>query len=105
MCLVFGLLVSCDKNDNENTGDIIIIPEGYTLVWSDEFNDPVINLNKWNYQTGDGTSYGLPAGWGNNEKQIYTNSADNSSVIDDEGSSVLAITARKTVSGAIPLPG
>jgi beta-glucanase (GH16 family) len=99
LLLFFGILVSCNKNKNENPEDPIDIPEGYALIWSDEFNEHSINLTKWNYETGDGTNYGLPAGWGNNEKQIYTNSADNSAVMSDAGSSVLAITAKEDGSG------
>lgn len=40
------------------------------LVWSDEFNQPDLNENNWNFEMGDG----CPdlCGWGNNERQIYT---------------------------------
>ncbi|MGC8770013.1 MAG: glycoside hydrolase family 16 protein [Brevinematia bacterium] len=38
---------------------------GYNLVWSDEFNGNVIDLNNWSYDTG-------ATGWGNNEWQNYT---------------------------------
>jgi beta-glucanase (GH16 family) len=96
LLLLFGIAVSCNKNDNE---DPIEVPEGYSLVWSDEFNGPTIDLNNWNYQTGDGTDYGLPAGWGNNEKQIYTDIVDNSSIMDEDGSSILAINALEDGSG------
>jgi beta-glucanase (GH16 family) len=50
--------------------------KGYTLIWSDEFNqaltqpDPV----NWSYDTGYGPSND---GWGNDEWQLYTNSVDN----------------------------
>jgi beta-glucanase (GH16 family) len=96
LILLSGILVSCSKNDNDNP---IEVPEGYSLVWSDEFNGPSVDLTKWGYQTGDGTDYGLPAGWGNNEKQIYTDVADNSAIMNDNGSSVLAITAKEEGSG------
>ncbi|MEJ6751293.1 MAG: hypothetical protein QNL27_08140, partial [Bacteroidia bacterium] len=33
--------------------------EGYTLQWSDEFDQSNINLDNWVYETGDGTDYGL----------------------------------------------
>ena len=93
LLLLSGITVSCNKDKNESNGDFVDIPEGYTLVWSDEFKGSSIDLNNWDYETGDGTDYGLPAGWGNNEKQIYTASADNSSITTREGSSVLTITA------------
>lgn len=61
------------------------------LVWSDEFNtngapDPA----KWGYNLGTGDN-----GWGNNEKQNYTNAAAN--VIVQGGN--LKITAKKESSG------
>jgi hypothetical protein len=40
------------------------------LVWSDEFNETELNTSVWNYEQG-------ATGWGNNELQNYTNSAEN----------------------------
>jgi beta-glucanase (GH16 family) len=43
-------------------------PPGYQLVWSDEFDDPEINLNNWSYETEE-------TGWSptwNSEWQRYT---------------------------------
>lgn len=61
------------------------------LVWSDEFNtDGAPDPAKWGYNLGTGDN-----GWGNNEKQNYTNSAAN--VIVQGGS--LKITAKKEASG------
>ena len=47
------------------------VPEGYILVWQDEFNETgqggkntMPNMNKWYYETGS-------HGWGNNELQNY----------------------------------
>ena len=45
-------------------------PQGWELVWSDEFNGTALDAAKWNIQTGDGTAEGIP-GWGNNELQSY----------------------------------
>ena len=61
--LVF--IYACDKDE-------AIIPgqnayNGYTLEWSDEFDDPSIDSNNWTYELGDGTDYGLKSGWGNEE--------------------------------------
>jgi hypothetical protein len=50
----------------------IIVPEGYQLVWNDEFNEPrtaagkpeMPNNDHWWYETG-------ASGWGNNEIQNY----------------------------------
>ena len=43
---------------------------GYNLVWSDEFNDSVLNPNNWNYEINGN-------GEGNNELEYYTNSTQN----------------------------
>ena len=72
---------------------------GYTLTWSDEFNEAAINTINWNFETGDGSDYGLPAGWGNNELQIYTSEADNIAIIEDDTMSVLSITALEDGNG------
>lgn len=54
--------------------------QSYELVWSDEFDGTELNESSWQYQTGTGTAYGLPVGWGNNELQYYTNFENNVSV-------------------------
>jgi hypothetical protein len=42
-----------------------------TLAWSDEFTTGPLNSTFWNYETGNNN------GWGNNEKEVYTNSINN----------------------------
>ena len=42
----------------------------WQLVWSDEFDGESLDMNKWSFQLGDGSSEGL-AGWGNNEAEYY----------------------------------
>lgn len=71
-------------------------PITYTLAWSDEFDgtagtspDPA----KWVFDLGDGCTAGI-CGWGNNEKEYYTNAADNVSL---DGQGRLAIVARPAV--------
>jgi len=65
-----------------------------SLVWSDGFDGDTLDLNTWFIQTGDGTDFFLPAGWGNNELQYYQ--ADNITV----AGGVLTIEARQeSVSG------
>lgn len=49
----------------------------YELVWSDEF-DSALDTSTWEHQIGTGVNYGLPAGWGNNELQYYTDEFFNS---------------------------
>ncbi len=48
-----------------------------TLVWSDEFDGTSLNSSNWEPLFGTGTAYGLPAGWGNNELQYYTDRPQN----------------------------
>ncbi len=63
-----------------------VFPQGYKLVWSDEFNDTTLDLSKWSYDLGNGSN-----GWGNGEWEYYTNREQNCS----ERDSVLTITALK----------
>ncbi|MEC7984420.1 MAG: family 16 glycosylhydrolase [Myxococcota bacterium] len=58
--------------------------EGWTLVWRDEFEDPAIDLTKWEFEV-DGQ------GGGNNELQYYTDRVENAFV--ENGS--LVIEARE----------
>ncbi|MCH1445172.1 MAG: fasciclin domain-containing protein [Luminiphilus sp.] len=73
--------------------------DGYTLVWHDEFDGSELNADDWNYETGDGTEFGLPAGWGNDELQIYTANTENVSLGIDDDNSVLQITALEDGNG------
>ncbi len=52
-----------------------LFPQGYKLVWSDEFNGTSLDLTKWSYEIGNGTN-----GWGNNELEYYTNMTQNCNV-------------------------
>jgi len=73
------------------------IPTTWTLTWSDEFEGAAgspVDATKWGHDLGDGCSSGN-CGWGNNEKEYYTNAADNVS-LDGQGN--LRIVAR-TASG------
>jgi beta-glucanase (GH16 family) len=56
----------------------------YTMVWSDEFDGSALDESVWNYNTGGN-------GWGNNEKQYYTNRPENIRVQNG----MLEIEARK----------
>ncbi|MFY0607208.1 MAG: glycoside hydrolase family 16 protein [Cyclobacteriaceae bacterium] len=94
-----ALLTSCSEDKMEAQEETIEVPDGYTLIWQDEFDETSIDATKWTYETGDGTDYGLPAGWGNNERQIYTTLPENSGVEMDEDMSVLAITAKSDGNG------
>jgi len=62
--------------------------QNWRLVWSDEFNGAGADQNKWEFQLGDGTAYGIP-GWGNNELQWYRQE----NAVTENG--FLIITAKK----------
>ncbi|MFW9601908.1 MAG: BACON domain-containing protein, partial [Prevotella sp.] len=47
--------------------DNVTIPDGYNLVWHDEFNDGTTLNNDWTHES-------QPSGWVNNELQNYINS-------------------------------
>lgn len=64
----------------------MFVPEGYTLLWSDEFEGTALDTSCWTAETGTGAS-----GWGNNELQYYTAREENVTV--KEG--CLVITAIK----------
>ncbi len=56
---------------------VSIAGTNYRLVWSDEFDGSALNLAHWTHDLGTGAG-----GWGNNEVQSYTSSADNLRVAD-----------------------
>jgi beta-glucanase (GH16 family) len=68
-------------------------PITWNLVWSDEFDGAAgasVDPARWSFDLGDGCTAGI-CGWGNNEKEFYTNAADNVSL---DGQGHLAIVAR-----------
>ena len=73
----------------------------WELVWSDEFEGPAGRLpdsSVWTPELGDGTDHGIP-GWGNAERQTYTDDPANLS-LDGEGH--LVIRALETLGDAPP---
>ncbi len=67
--------------------------EGYSLVWSDEFDGNSLNMENWSYELGnwktDDKGNYITNGWGNNEQEFYT---DSNTMVND---GVLTIAARK----------
>ncbi|HEY4616586.1 MAG TPA: glycoside hydrolase family 16 protein [Flavobacterium sp.] len=57
------------------------------LVWEENFNNPKLDESVWNFELGNGCPN--LCGWGNNEKQVYTN--DNHEIVDGK----LVIHAKK----------
>lgn len=69
-------------------------PDTWPLVWSDEFDGPAGTAPDpatWGYDLGDGSSAGL-VGWGNNEREFYTDSRANSA-LDGQGNLLLTVRA------------
>jgi len=77
-----------DTTVPSETGKDIPVPEGYHLVWSDEFDGSTLNDKIW-------TRFTELPGWVNNELQTYTESTDNAYV--ENGN--LVIQAVKTADG------
>jgi len=67
---------------------VLLSAQNWQVVWHDEFEGETLNLEKWSYQTGTGSEYGL-TDWGNNELQYYRE--ENVAVSDG----MLHITAKK----------
>ena len=67
-------------------------PVTWTLAWSDEFDGPAgapPDPKTWGYDLGDGSAAGI-VGWGNNEREYYTDSPDNAAT-DGEGHLVITV--------------
>jgi len=70
----------------------------WVRVWSDEFDGPLgqhVDTTKWSYDLQDGCQIGI-CGWGNNEKEYYTDSTANISL---NGQGQLQIVARPAPPG------
>jgi len=68
--LLPGLLVSCSPTQAKMSPTPIVAPEGWNLVWHDEFDGSSIDLANWTYDIGGG-------GWGNGEAEYYTSRPEN----------------------------
>ncbi|HEV7990712.1 MAG TPA: glycoside hydrolase family 16 protein [Gemmatimonadaceae bacterium] len=98
MTLALGAALACSSGGAPPTGTTTTTPQPtptttWTQVWSDEFDGVAgtpVDATKWGFDLGDGCTNGN-CGWGNNEKEYYTNAADNVSL---NGQGQLAIVAR-----------
>ena len=73
-------------------------PTTWTLAWSDEFDGAAgsrVDAAKWGHDLGDGCGSGI-CGWGNNEKEYYTDATENVSL---DGQGHLQIVARQAPAG------
>jgi beta-glucanase (GH16 family) len=92
-CLLIS--IGCTGGNNDNTdnnfpAETAFVPEGYTLVWSDEFDDTPNGLpsSKWWFETGN-------SGWGNNEPQCYIDRVLGTDTVAKVSDGKLIITAYK----------
>ncbi|MDF2380491.1 family 16 glycosylhydrolase [Nostoc ellipsosporum NOK] len=60
---------------NNNGYDAPTSYAGYTLAWSNEFNNGALDATAWSHQNGDGCP--SMCGWGNNELEYYTDRPQN----------------------------
>ena len=67
---------------------ITLFAQERKLVWEESFSGNELELQSWNFETGDGCPE--LCGWGNNEKQIYTK------VNHKVSNGLLSIQAKKT---------
>ena len=73
------------------TDPSIVAPEGYELVWNDEFNaGSMPDMDSWSYETGTGVD-----GWGNNELQNYVAGSVNGENLANIKDGIFSITAKK----------
>ena len=75
---------------NQETSPVVsYVPEGYSLVWQDEFDkgtEP--SATEWWYETGGG-------GWGNNELETYVAGRQGTEQLASVKNGILTITAKK----------
>jgi hypothetical protein len=64
---------------------------GYSLIWSDEFSDRVVNTNNWAFESGNNN------GWGNHELEYYTGRTQNAFV--SQGNLIIEARA-ESISGS-----
>jgi beta-glucanase (GH16 family) len=65
---VFG--AACSGLSPTNQPTPIAVPDGWNLIWHDEFDGQTIDTQNWTYDLGAG-------GWGNGEAQYYTSRPEN----------------------------
>jgi beta-glucanase (GH16 family) len=92
-CSLFIGLCGCKggtDTPDPATVDTNYVPAGYTLAWSDEFDDTPNGLpsDEWWFETGN-------SGWGNNEPQYYVNRVLGTDTVARVKDGKLTITAHK----------
>jgi len=77
LSVVILLIIGCDNITDPDSVQDPTIPINYDLVWEDNFDQSTLDDTYWGYDIGYGNN-----GWGNDEWQNYTNSAENIRVED-----------------------
>jgi beta-glucanase (GH16 family) len=95
LAIAVGASIACAGNtlSNAPTANSPTTTSAWTQVWSDEFDGPAgarADSTKWNYNTQDGCNNGN-CGWGNNEKEYYSDAPENIAL---NGEGQLMIVAR-----------
>ncbi|HEX2395107.1 MAG TPA: glycoside hydrolase family 16 protein, partial [Bacteroidales bacterium] len=86
LLLAFIVTASACKNKEKPTEESFSVPEGWQQVWADEFNYTGLpDSGSWDYDIGG-------HGWGNNEKQFYTEARTENARVEN---GLLIIEARK----------
>ena len=103
--LVLAMLLACSSGGAPPVVTPIVTtpvtpstPAAWTLAWSDEFDGAAgsrVDAAKWGHDLGDGCGNGI-CGWGNNEKEYYTDATENVSL---DGQGHLQIVARQAPAG------
>lgn len=94
--MVLGVVLACTLNTLPPAPPQTRVT--WQQVWSDEFEGAAgssPDSTKWRYDLGDGCQAGI-CGWGNSEKEFYTDAAEN---IAHNGQGQLAIVARRAPAG------
>lgn len=71
LVFLFSLITCKKKNPFDNNDQKIPAPEGWELIWNDEFEGVSIDTKKWEHEVN-------ARGGGNNELQYYTSRPQNS---------------------------
>ena len=94
--LALSAALACTNRTSSTTSTAST--RGWTQIWGDEFDGPAgsrVDSTKWRYETGDGCEKGI-CGWGNGEKEYYTDAPENIAL---NGHGQLAIVARLAPAG------
>jgi beta-glucanase (GH16 family) len=96
LAVALAASLSCASNTESSVSPPSAVT--WVQVWSDEFDGPAgtrVDSTKWGYDRADGCS-NANCGWGNSEKEYYTDSPDNIAL---NGQGQLMITARTAPAG------